>query len=227
MSMTYTARELAKRIAYRSKALNWLSRPTYAYNLKPAQLAALVNALDRTRHMSGSVVEIGVARGMTTVFLKRHMAETADERRFLCVDTFSGFLTEDVAFERNHRGKNHPTLNAFTYNDPRIFAQNMAALGLERIDVLQKDCGQLTPEDLGPISLALLDVDLYLPTKKAIGTVFDALEPGGVMMVDDVTPGTVYDGAATAYFEFCATRGIEPQVIAGKGGMLIKAHKPI
>jgi hypothetical protein len=69
---------------------------------------------------------------------------------------------------------------------------------------------------------ALLDADLYLPTKRAIVTIYDALEPGGIMMVDDVTNGTVYDGAAAAYFEFCKSRNIQPRVLADKAGMLFK-----
>src|SRR5262245_1877534 len=222
MSLSYKARELAKRIAFRSPFLSWLSRPRYAYNLEPGQLAALVDALNKTRYLTGAVVEIGVARGMTTVFLKRHMKETGDMRRFICVDTFTGFLPTDVAYERDQRGKDEPELGGFAYNDPDVFRRNMQALGLDRIDVIQKDCGLLTKEELGPVSVALLDVDLYLPTKRAIGIVYDALEPGGIMMVDDVTEGTVYDGASAAYFEFCRERGIAPDVVAGKGGMLFK-----
>ncbi len=222
MSFTYMAREFAKRIAFRSRLFAKLSRPRYPYNLKPGQLASLVDALDETRHLNGSVVEIGVGRGMTTVFLKRHMKETGDTRRFICVDTFTGFLPEDVAYEREHRGKDEPELGGFAYNDPAVFRRNMDDLGLDRIDVVQKDCGLLTKEELGPVSLALLDVDLYLPTKRSIGTIYDALQAGGIMMVDDVTEGTVYDGAAAAYFEFCKERGITPRVVANKGGMLSK-----
>ncbi len=222
MNFPYIVKEFAKRIAFRNRFLGWLSRPRYGYNLKPGQLAALVDALDKTRHLSGAVVEIGVARGMTTIFLKRHMKETDDMRRFICVDTFSGFIREDVAYEREQRGKDQPELGGFAYNDPAVFRRNMGALGLDRIDIIQKDCGLLTKEDLGSVSLALLDVDLYLPTKRAIGTVYDALQSGGIMMVDDVTDGTAFDGAAAAYFEFCKERRIDPCVIANKGGMLKK-----
>jgi O-methyltransferase len=220
MKLAYSAREFAKRIAFRSRALNWLSRPTYGYNLKPAQLAALIDALDGTKHLHGAVVEIGVARGMTTFFLNRHMNEAGDARRFICVDTFSGFLPGDVAYERDHRGKNDPTLKGFAYNDLDIFRRNVAEFS--RVEVIQKDCSLLTPAELGPVSVALLDVDLYLPTKRAIGTIYDALERGGIVMVDDVTANSVYDGAAQAYFEFCKERDIRPRVIADKGGMLQK-----
>jgi hypothetical protein len=60
-------------------------------------------------------------------------------------------------------------------------------------------------------------------TKAAIGVLYDALEPGGVVMVDDVKFGTAYDGAAAAYFEFCRERAIAPDVRADRAGMLIKA----
>jgi O-methyltransferase len=220
MGLAYSAKELAKRIAFRSKALNWISRPRYEYNLKPAQLAALVDAITRTHHLKGNIVEVGVARGMTTLFLLRHMQDIQDTRRYICVDTFSGFVPDDVAYEKAHRGKDDPALGGFAYNDPDVFLQNIQTGG-HSVGIIQKDCGLLTKEDLGAVSVALLDVDLYLPTKRAIGSIYDAMEPGGVMMIDDVTSG-VYDGSAAAYFEFCKERGIEPNVVADKGGMLLK-----
>lgn len=221
MDIGYSAREFAKKIAFRSKALNWVSKPTYRYNLKPAQLAFLVDAIDRTRHLGGNIVEVGVARGMTTVFLNQHMREAGDARQYICVDTFSGFTQEAVAYERERRGKDDRGLAGFAYNDASVFRKNIESNGFS-VSIIQKDCGLLDKADIGNVSVALLDVDLYLPTMRAIGTIYDQLQTGGVMMVDDVAMGTNYDGAAVAYFEFCLERGLPPLVIAGKAGMLVK-----
>jgi O-methyltransferase len=222
VSISYSLRETAKRIAYRMPFLNWLSRPRYSYNLSPAQLALLVDAIDRTSHLSGAILEVGVARGLSTIFLKTHMAELGDCRQYICVDTFSGFTDEDVDFERQSRGKTGDGFKSFAYNDVEVFRRNMEHSGFTDIKIIQKDCGFLSVDDIGPVSVAILDVDLYLPTKRAIGTIYDAMQPGGVLMVDDVKFGMAYDGAASAYFEFCKCRGIKPNVFADKAGMLVR-----
>ena len=78
-------------------------------------------------------------------------------------------------------------------------------------------------DKLGPIKVAFLDVDLYLPTQKTLPKLYSALVPGGVIMVDDVLQGTDYDGAYQAYMEFCEAIGQAPEVIGNKCGAIRKA----
>jgi O-methyltransferase len=224
MDLKFVAREFAKRIVYRSPIFNWVSRPRYSFGIDPIQLAFLVDAIDKTRHLAGNIVEVGVARGMTTVFLKTHMQRSGDARRYICADTFSGFVSEHIEYERNERGKTDSALNGFAYLDVDVFRRNMRRCGFDDVKIVQKDCAALTKDDVGDISVALLDVDLYLPTKRAIGTIYDALLPGGIMMVDDVKMGVPYDGAGAAYFEFCKAANIAPQLVGDKGGVLFKRH---
>lgn len=228
VNLPFLARELTKRIAYRSRLLGWLARPAYEYNLHPGELALLVDAIDRTRDLGGVILEVGVARGLTTIFLREHMRCSGDTRRYICVDTFNGFTPADVAFEREERHREGPeygirgALGAFSYNDVRVFRRNLNGY---QVDILKKDCGSLTLGEIGPVAVALLDVDLYKPTKRAIGTIYDALIPGGLLMVDDVPERcgvSPYDGAHAAYHEFCAERGIAPRLVAHKAGILTK-----
>src|ERR1700730_17088792 len=90
-----------KRAAFRWPGLRELSRPRYDYNIEPTQLAWLCRAIEdtRTAHASdvstqGCVAEVGVARGMTSVFLLEHMRQIGDKRTYVCIDTFSGFRKE-------------------------------------------------------------------------------------------------------------------------------------
>jgi predicted O-methyltransferase YrrM len=218
--------DYAKRIAFRNPYLNWLSRPRYPYNLDPYQLAFLVQSIESTRHLSGSIVEIGVARGMTTVLLNTHLQVTSDKRNYLCVDTFEGFIEQDIAHEINRRGKKqHRAYKGFSYNDVNVFKKNMTALGFQNIKVLKKDVNDLSEGDLGPISVALIDVDLYKPTLSALRVTFKCLEPSGVILVDDVMDGSVFDGAAQAYKEFCTEAGLSPVVIGRRSGVIRKAPR--
>ena len=82
-----------------------------------------------------------------------------------------------------------------SYNDPRIFAENMSRLGYRRIRCIASDIASVAPDDLGPVSVAIIDVDLYLSPQ--CGTCADlAMSPtGGKVLVDDLKPGTKWDGA--------------------------------
>jgi predicted O-methyltransferase YrrM len=78
---------------------------------------------------------------------------------------------------------------------------------------------------LGKVKLAFLDVDLYLPIKKTLPKLYDALVEGGAIVVDDVLNNTTYDGAYQAYMEFCAERSIKPIVIGNRCGLIIKNER--
>jgi hypothetical protein len=82
-------RELAKRLSFRYLAA--VSAPRYGYGLDPAALAFLVTAISERAATPGCVVEIGVARGMTTRFLVEHMVREGIRTRYHALDTFSSF----------------------------------------------------------------------------------------------------------------------------------------
>ena len=48
-SLRHRALEVMKSVAFRTPMLNFLSRPRYPYNIDPAQLCWLVEAIDRSR----------------------------------------------------------------------------------------------------------------------------------------------------------------------------------
>jgi O-methyltransferase len=172
--------------------------------------------------MDGQVVEMGVARGMTTVFLNTHLDALRDQRKYLAIDTFSGFTSEDVDFEVTHRGKIRRAYSGFKYNDEKVFRRNMSRLGFNRVEVLKLDVNRLRSEHLGQVSVAILDVDLYRPTSHALEVTYEALQEGGFIFVDDVSSGTVYDGAAQAYLEFTQRMGLPWIQIGDKCGVVRK-----
>ena len=214
--------EQLKAWAYRSPLLAGLSAPSYRYGLQVSQLCAIAQALAATAGSEGRVVEIGVARGMTTVFLNTYLDELKDRRTYLAIDTFSGFTSEDVDHEVRNRGKPRKAYFGFTYNDAAVFRRNMANLGFDRVEVLQLDVNRLGREHLGAVSVALLDVDLYRPTLHALDVTYEALQEGGYIFVDDVSAGSVYDGAGQALAEFAHRRGIAVTRVGEKCGVIRK-----
>jgi O-methyltransferase len=213
-------RELAKSFAFKYTRLG---APRYPYNIEPIQLATLIYELERLKNVAGNILEIGVARGMTTKFICQHITAQKIEKnlKFFAVDTFSSFTKEDLDYEVHTRGKSLFELKGFAYIDFKVWVKNFKNYPF--LEAIKSDCSVVDYSKLGPIKLTFLDVDLYLPTKKALPKIFDATVNGGIILVDDVLNGNTYDGAYQAYMEFCASKNIEPKVIGNRCGIIYKS----
>ena len=211
--------ETAKSFVFRYT--RW-GKPNYPYNVEPIQLALLINEIERLKTLPGSILEVGVARGMTTRFIAQHLAGQRSENhvKLYAVDTFSSFTESDLEFEVKKRGKSLLDLRGFTYNDYAAWSRNFADFPF--VEAIKGDCSTLDYSKFSPIKLAFLDVDLYLPTLNALPAIYENLVPGGVILVDDVFNNSTYDGAYQAYMEFCSKNNIAPSVVGTKCGVLRK-----
>lgn len=211
--------EFLKLIAFRYLRIG---KPNYPYLLDPSQLAQLIVEFERLKSQAGSIVEIGVARGMTTRFLAEHiMVEKLENKESIyALDIFSNFQKEDVNFEIENRGKNSSDLNAYGYNDFNIWKKNF--LDFPFVKAIQADCSTFDYNTIGPIKMSFLDVNLYLPTKKALPKIYEATISGGVILVDDVIDEGWMDGSCQAYKEFCSDLGVEPIIIGKRCGAIYK-----
>jgi predicted O-methyltransferase YrrM len=214
-----TLKDQAKTLVFRHTSL---AAPTYRYNIEPIQLASLIMEIERLKDVQGNIVEIGVARGLTTRFLAQHIKnQKMDQSLTLyAIDTYESFTEADVAFEVTKRGKSVEALDAFKYNDYKVWKKNFT--DFKFVVAVQSDCSIVDYEKYGPIKVAFLDVDLYLPTQKTLPKLYKALVNGGVILVDDVLLGTDYDGAYQAYMEFCESIGQLPEIIGTKCGVIRK-----
>ena len=196
--------------------------PSYRYNIEPIQLTYLINEIEKFKDVKGSVIEIGVARGLTTRFLCEHIRKQKieDTTTLYAIDTFDSFTQADLDFEVRERGKAMAELTAFGYNDFAVWSKNFADFPF--VIPVKADCSAVDYSALSPIKLVFLDVDLYLPTKNTLPKLFDALISGGAIVCDDVLNNNVYDGAYQAYMEFCEERGFKPEIIGNKCGVIRK-----
>lgn len=177
----------------------------YQYNFTPARLAFLIACLDRTREVEGCIIEVGCAGGATACFLNRHMRDVGIEKDYYCVDTFAGFLPEDVAYERRERKKESEDFTGFQVNSLKSVKYTLALNGCERVVPISADAKEYKPP--GAVSFALVDVDLYRPTLAALRNLWPSVSAGGMVVVDDCWPNQMFDGALQACNEFCAESG--------------------
>jgi hypothetical protein len=211
-------REFAKKLAFRYTRLG---APEYPYIVEPVQLATFVNELDRVKPLPGSIVEIGVARGMTTRFLCEHLAASGRcAEPLYAIDTFESFRSHHVEFELKHRGKRAGEIWGFGYIDFEVWKKNFRPF--QFVTAFKADCSAFDYSAIAPIKFVFLDVDLYLATKSALRQIYPHLAEGGVVMVDDVISPSRWDGAYQAYSEFCEEQGLPFERVGNKMGILRK-----
>ena len=210
-------KELLKQISFKYFKLG---APNYSYNVEPIQLAKLISELIRLDSTEGNILEVGVARGMTTRFICEHLKNTKFEGIYYAIDTFESFTDSDLEYEVSNRKKDLAQLKGFQYNDFNVWKSHFRDFSF--LKAVKSDCGKLDYEEFKPIKLTFLDVDLYLPTLKALNKIYHCTCEGGVILVDDCINNIIYDGAFQAYMEFCAEKGIEPCIIGNKCGIIYK-----
>ena len=213
---------MAKRIAYRTPFLRTAMFPEYRYWVDPGELAAMIELIDATKGGDGALVEIGVARGDTSVFLLEHLRTTGDPRTLVLIDTFAGFTQESVAHEVASRKKRSTELSDYSYGNARIFNHSLARLGYTNYRIVESDCSKVDWTGIGPVGAVFLDVDLYLPTLHTLEAIWPLVVPGGGVVVDDCVEPAWCDGALQAYCEFIDRHDLPFLRVGGKGALLKK-----
>jgi hypothetical protein len=192
----------------------------------PAELVFLTQYLSATSAISGSVVEAGCAYGATTVFLNKYMDEQNIDHPYYAIDTFSGFAEGDIDYERIHRNKSAQIIDKLfsTFNDNKKswFNKTLAANNIYRVRSIKDDVNRFDFATVAPIAFCLLDVDLYLPIKTALPKIYDAMAPGGIIVVDDCWHIDEWDGALQAYDEFVRDCKLEHKIVGRKLGVIVK-----
>ncbi len=185
--------------------------------LEPERLTILLRALARRRNEPGAVVEIGCYRGGTALEANRLLKIWRSERRYLCLDTFEGFVDEQFA-DDERLGTPSAFRHSFDVNSRRTLERVARHLGYSHIEVVAADITQFPQTSLpSHVSVGLIDVDLSEPTLAGLRKLYPRLVPAGVIYVDDCHPGGSGWRAADGYMRFCEEQGIEPRFDAGFG----------
>jgi O-methyltransferase len=201
----------------------------YEYFFWPRELNFLCEQIAASLDVPGSFLEVGCARGATSVFLNKHLdclerwdGITPIDKTYYCLDTFSGFVDSHVEHERKegfHRDENY---TEFDLNDEKWFKFMLVQNEVTRTRVIKADAAAFDYSAIGPFCFVLLDVDLYLAIAGALPGIYEQLSPGGVLIVDDCQSNGRYDGARQAYVEFVKSIGEPEHYEHRKFGMIFK-----
>jgi O-methyltransferase len=221
---TYSAKRMARQLAFHVPGLRDRLAARYPYLHTPSQLAYLLLCLEQTRDVPGSVVEAGCYQGNTTLFLNRHMVSEGIEKAYWALDTFSGFRADDLEAEVERGQDRDHYRGFFTVNDQRWFDYAMRRGGATGVRSVAADVGAFDFERVAPIAFCLIDVVFYQPVKLALPRIWEALSPGGIVVVDDFhdDDSGAMSGAGQAYREFAEARGIAPRRVHKEYGLLVK-----
>ena len=193
----------------------------YQYNFTPDQLCYMIKCINETKNIAGSIVEIGCASGHTTIFLNKYLDIAGIEKKYICIDTFHGFTKEDIDYEVNKRNKKRNYYSGFSENNIKWFYHTLNINNVKRVIVEKADIKKFNFSKDEKISFCLIDVDLYKPTKSALKKVYELLQPGGIILVDDCENiSNRFDGAYQAYHEFIFELGIKPEIKHFKLGII-------
>jgi predicted O-methyltransferase YrrM len=186
------------------------------FALAPERLYLFLHHLVQTKDVPGPVVEIGCNLGGTTIIAKQMMDRIGIRKRYICIDTFDGFVgnqyATDVAL-----GTPQADRHMFSGNSRELVAKILAQHGCSGVDLIEGDVTALPDALLPPdCSLVLADVDLTEPTLVALRRFWPRLSAGGAILVDDCAERTSWK-ARIGYSRFCTEAGLPETYQYGMG----------
>lgn len=175
-----------------------------------------MHAIWTQRDVDGAVVEIGCYLGGTAALASRMMRNLGIAKRYLAIDTFTGFVPDhfDVDAARGVSDERRDEFRA----DEQTVRRLLRFWGADEVEVLKADVATLDEDDLpGSVSLALVDVDLEVPTYEGLRLATARLGPGGLVLVDDCNEGAEWTGAKRGYQRFVQDHGLPEKYDFGMG----------
>jgi O-methyltransferase len=160
------------------------------------------------RNVPGDLIETGVWRGGSTIFMRALLkAHGESERRVWVADSFEGLPpSKDEA-----DGSDLSQVQFLKVSLEEVQG-NFARFGLldDQVRFLKGWFAETLPTaPIEKLAILRLDGDLYSSTMDALTALFDKLSPGGYVIVDDYHTWPACKAAVT---DFCAARKIAPDI---------------
>ena len=169
----------------------------------------------KTKDIPGSIVECGVASGVSLAFFSMLEHEFQSDRQIWGFDTFEGFPSttyQDGKYLSEHPGTQQKYKRySVSFVQKTLKDAGMSQENIEKIRLVKG----LIPESFRRysgemVSILNIDVDLYEPTLSALNFFWPLMSSGGIIMLDEfdsVNDIRKWPGAKMAIDEFiCENR---------------------
>jgi O-methyltransferase len=186
------------------------------FGLQPERLATYLHGLLERKGLQGDVAEIGCNLGGTSVIAARMLKRVGWTGRYICYDTFGGFVPEQFDSDVN-RGTDEQRRNMFAANSVSLVRKILNQHGVPEVELVAGDITRIDEAQLSKsYSVILLDIDLADPTYLALKRFWPRMVPGGAVYVDDCPEGYNWK-ARVGYEKFCTELGLQPHYEYGLG----------
>ena len=192
----------------------------------PVRIIQFMNLIDIANVLpEGDYLELGTLEGHSARLIWRLMRS---DGHLYCFDTFEGFADNDIEEENKLFGKKISVgmLPAVDLDEVKDYID-----GGTNADNVSLVKGWFPESFQGYENIKLrfvhVDLDLYLPTKAALETLWPCLVPGGVMIVHDYAC-SLFPGVKKAVDDFFSSLDITaiPMGDMQESAVIIKSGKP-
>ena len=169
----------------------------------------ICQALEQTKHLEGSYVEIGVYKGGSALTALNYMKHSSIKRPTYLFDTFDGFDYDEANdSSETHWEKNNDHHKLFGINETMNYIHTLLSRECpeQNFNLIKSNiCSDELPSEIDKIAVANIDVDIYDATRDAISKVSEKMVKGGIIICEDPpsTPGLI--GAYYAMEKFLTT----------------------
>jgi len=173
-----------------------------------------INDIDK-REVPGAIVETGGGRGGCCAFMAHCSERNGSNRDVWLYDSFEGLSEPEEKDFKGSKKDPERIRKGYLAIGKEVAEEAIAMMNLkqpEKVHIVEgwiEDTLPKTKEQIGPISIIRLDVDLYEPTKYTLEQLFDQLSPGGYVVLDDYEN---WAGSRRALFEFFYEHDVFPIV---------------
>lgn len=137
--------------------------------------------IDRIKDIKGDIIEFGVWKGNTSFLIKKIIDIFQIKKKLYLFDHFKGLLH----FDKTDKSKK-PVYGKYKGNK-KFIKELINFFRLKNISIIDMDAMQLSKKTFNKkkFSLAILDVDLYQPTKKILEAINPYMQKNSLIVFDE------------------------------------------
>ena len=195
----------------------YLRRHPLEPQLTGGRLDEYLAAVAERGHVEGAVLEVGCFRGATTVAACRAMKQAGVRKRYVCVDTFAGFVADQFESDVAH-GTPETFRSGFAENPREMFDRTMRHLELD-VESIEADIVRARPGGAAPADRRVPDGRRPRgPDPRRPGEGLPASRPGRHRPRGRLRRGHGVEGRPLGYQDFVRAHGLaERYTPAGLG----------